>query len=85
MNVEEEIREIKIRNARVEADKKWEISWTRRLAICALTFIVVLVYNFFIIQKANFVLASAVPVIGFFLSTLSLGYIRKVWEGKGKS
>ncbi len=80
MNLEKEIANIIKRNARVESDKKWETSWTRRLSICALTFVIVLVYNFFIIEKTNFVLASIVPVIGFFLSTLSLDYIRKIWE-----
>jgi len=80
MNIEQEIRAIKKRNAKVELDKKWETSWTRRVAICLLTFIVVLIYNWLIVRGANIFLSSAVPVIGFFLSTLSLNYIRKVWE-----
>ncbi len=84
MNVEKEIRAIKQRNQRVETDKQWETSWTRRIAICVLTFIVVLIYNFLIVSKVNIFLSSAVPVIGFFLSTLSLNYIRKVWEKRLK-
>jgi hypothetical protein len=84
MNFEKEIREIKERNARVELDKKWETSWTRRLMICGLTFIVVLVYNLLIQSGANIVFSSLVPVIGFFLSTLSLNLVRTVWEGVAK-
>lgn len=45
-----EIEKIKARNARVELDKKWETSWTRRLCICVPTYIVVAIYSF-TIQK----------------------------------
>ena len=84
MNVEREIQAIKQRNARVEADKKWETSWTRRVVIGVLTFAVVLIYNWLIFRRANFILAFIVPVIGFLLSTLSLKYVRKVWENRKK-
>lgn len=82
--LENEIRNIKIRNARVELDKKWETSWTRRLCICVLTYIVVVAYCFTIQTVSNVFLSSIVPVIGFTLSTLSLGFVRKIWEGKIK-
>lgn len=78
--LETEIKNIKARNARVELDKKWETSWTRRLCICVLTYIVVIIYNFTIQRVANIFLSSLVPVIGFTLSTLSLRFIRKIWE-----
>jgi hypothetical protein len=80
MNYEKEIKAIKQRNARVELDKKWETSWTRRIVICLLTFVVVLAYNFAIQNDINIFLSSLVPVIGFFLSMSSLGVIRKLWE-----
>jgi hypothetical protein len=82
MNVEQEIKAIKHRNKKVELDKRWETSWTRRVVICVLTFVVVLAYNLAIQSNINIFLSSLVPVIGFFLSTLSLGAIRKVWERK---
>ncbi|MDR1300268.1 MAG: hypothetical protein LBK50_01020 [Candidatus Nomurabacteria bacterium] len=82
MNVEREIQQIKVRNQRVELDKRWETSWTRRIAILLLTFVVVLIFNFLVSQQVNIVLSSLVPVIGFSLSTLSLGLVRKVWENK---
>ena len=34
--IKAEIESIKARNARVELDKKWETSWTRRIIICVL-------------------------------------------------
>ena len=43
MNIEKEINEIKKRNKVVEFDKKWEISIIRRICICILTYIVVII------------------------------------------
>lgn len=78
--LEKEIEAIKARNKRVETDKAWETSWTRRLCIAALTYVVVVLYSFTISKVPNIWLSSLVPVIGFTLSTLSLRLVRKVWE-----
>lgn len=45
-----------------------------------LTYIVVIIYSYLIKEFDNIFLSSLVPVIGFTLSTLSLKFIRKVWE-----
>ncbi len=79
-DLEKEIENIKQRNKRVELDKKWETSWTRKLCICILTYIIVVIYSYMVRNYDNVFLSSLVPVIGFTLSTLSLRYIRKVWE-----
>lgn len=81
--IELEIEKIKERNKRVELDKAWETSWTRRICICILTYIVVVVYSTMINKVTNVWLSSLVPVIGFTLSTLSLRLVRNVWE-KGR-
>ena len=81
-DLEKEIENIKERNKRVELDKRWETSWTRKICICVLTYIVVIIYSYVIRKYDNILLSSLVPVIGFTLSTLSLKYIRKVWENK---
>lgn len=78
--LEKEIDKIKNRNKRVELDKAWETSLTRRICICILTYIVVVIYSFLVKNYDNIFLSSLVPVIGFTLSTLSLKYIRKIWE-----
>ena len=83
-NLEKEIKEIKERNSRVELDKKWETSITRRLCICVLTYIIVVIYSYIISKTSNIWLSSLVPVIGFTLSTLSLKGIRMIWEKKIK-
>lgn len=82
MDYEVEINKIKERNKKVELDKKWETSTTRRLCICLLTYIVVVMYTYVISKVSNIFLSSLVPVIGFTLSTLSLRGIRKLWENK---
>ena len=78
----EEIEKIKERNKKVELDKAWETSWTRRICICILTYIIVIIYSYLIRKYDNILLSSLVPVIGFTLSTLSLKVVRKIWENK---
>ena len=80
--IDAEIRNIKARNARVELDKKWETGWTRSMCIMILTYVIVLIYSYVISKYNNIYFSSLVPVIGFTLSTLSLGLIRKIWEKK---
>ena len=83
-DLDNEINKIKERNERVEMDKAWETSGLRKLCICILTYIVVLIYSFLISRVSNIWLSSLVPVIGFTLSTLSLRFVRKMWEKKQK-
>jgi len=82
MELEERIKQIEERNKRVELDKKWETSWTRKICIMLLTYIIVIVYSYFIRNYDNILLSSLIPVIGFGLSTLSLKVVRKIWEIK---
>ena len=49
-----------------------------------LTYIVVIIYSYFIREYNNIFLSSLVPVIGFALSTLSLKLVRKIWENVSK-
>ncbi|MFA6023867.1 MAG: hypothetical protein WC777_01455 [Candidatus Gracilibacteria bacterium] len=78
MNVEQEITDLKARNLRVEADKAWETSWTRRLLIVALTYGVVVLF-FFAADLPNPFVNAIVPVIGFTLSTFSVSFIKTWW------
>ena len=52
-NLEKEIKEIKERNKRVELDKRWETSLTRRLCICLLTYVIVVIYSYIISKTSN--------------------------------
>lgn len=82
MDLEERVKNIEERNKRVETDKAWETSIIRKVCICVLTYIVVIIYSYLIRKYDNILLSSLVPVIGFTLSTLSLKLVRKVWEQK---
>lgn len=84
MDLEKEIKKIQKRNKRVELDKAWETSWTRKICIMILTYIVVIIYSYVIRKYDNIFLSSLVPVIGFTLSTLSLKLVRKIWENNNK-
>lgn len=80
MKLEERVHKIEERNKRVELDKAWETSMSRKFCIMILTYIVVVIYTYTIQKWNNIFLSSLVPVIGFTLSTLSLKSVRKVWE-----
>lgn len=72
------IAELRERNLRVEADKAWETSWTRRLFLAALTYVfAVLVLQS--IDTPNVHLAAVWPPIGYLLSTLSLPPLKRWW------
>lgn len=84
MKLEKKLKKIEERNKKVELDKAWETSWTRKILIMLLTYIVVIIYSYLIRKFDNILLSSLVPVIGFTLSTLSLKLIRKIWENHYK-
>jgi len=80
LELTQEIEKIKERNKKVEMDKAWETSWTRKICICILTYFVVVLYSYIISKVSSIWLSSLVPVIGFALSTLSLKLVRHIWE-----
>lgn len=77
MSLEERVNKIEERNKKVELNKSWETSWTRRICIMILTYIVVVFYSYLTTKINNIFLSSLVPVIVFTLSTASLNIIRK--------
>lgn len=76
--LEKRIAEIEIRNRKVEAEKKWETSKTRRFTLMFFTYIAIGLY-LQAIEIANPWLNAIVPAVGFFLSTLSLPFIKQWW------
>lgn len=77
-NLQKEIQKINERNQRVEADKAWETSLSRKLIIAILTYIVVVLF-FFFAQLPNPFVNAIVPTMGFLLSTLSLPLFKTLW------
>jgi hypothetical protein len=77
-NLGQELLSIKERNRKVELDKKWETSWTRRVFISALTYIIALVW-LLMIHEPYAAWKAFVPTVGYFLSTLSLRFVKNFW------
>ena len=76
--LEERIQKLEQRNARVELDKAWETSWTRKIVIAMLTYFVVASYLYLVIKVDPWVNAI-VPTVGFVLSTLTIKYLKGRW------
>lgn len=79
MNLEERIARIEDRNKKVETDKAWEISWTRKILLAAFTYLAIALYLKFIVQIEPW-LNAIVPSIGFLLSTLTLPFFKEIWR-----
>ncbi|MBT6143555.1 hypothetical protein HOH51_03510 [bacterium] len=82
-DLEIEIKKLKQRNKRVEAAKAWETSPTRKLLICGLTYIVIVLFFYSASLPKPFI-NSIVPTLGFFLSTLSIPKAKTYWVQRYK-
>ena len=79
--LEEKISKIEARNRKVEADKSWETSYTRRVLLFVFTYISIGLY-LNVIQVEIPWLNAIVPSIGFLLSTLTLPFFKNLWMKK---
>ncbi len=77
------LEKIEHRNASVELNKSWETSNTRKLFVALFTYITIGVY-FLVTQVDKPFINAIVPTLGFLLSTLSLSWVRQMWEKKQK-
>lgn len=77
--LEQRIAVIEGRNRRVELDKAWETSLTRRLLILIGTYAILGAY-LWAIEIPRPWLNAIVPTVGFALSTLALPPARRAWE-----
>ncbi|MBN2127662.1 MAG: hypothetical protein JW703_04735 [Candidatus Diapherotrites archaeon] len=76
--IETELQKIKERNKKVELNKAWETSLTRKTLIAVLTYIVIVIFLIQIKNSEPFINA-VVPTIGFILSTLAIEPVKKIW------
>jgi len=84
MNTQQRLGRIEKRNRRVELDKAWETSWTRRILIAVMTYIVIVLF-FLVAELPRPFINPLVPTAGFVLSTMSLPYFKKMWTKKHQS
>lgn len=82
-DLEKRIVQIEERNKKVELDKKWETSFTRRFFIALFTYLSIAIYMA-AIGVENSWLNAIIPTVGFLLSTLTLPSIKKFWEKNKK-
>jgi len=79
--LQSEIETIKTRNKRVEADKAWETSMSRKVIVAVLTYLVIVLF-FYSAGLPNPFINAIVPTLGFILSTLSLPILKEIWLKK---
>jgi hypothetical protein len=78
MDLEQRVQKIEERNARVEAEKAWETSVFRICSIMLITYVVACGV-LLVIGNDNPLRNAFIPVIGYFLSTQSLPFIKSYW------
>ena len=77
-NIEKRISTIEQRNKRVELNKAWETSFSKKIIITILTYITIVLFLMVAKLPKPFI-NSIVPTTGFVLSTLSLPFFKKLW------
>lgn len=83
-NIEQKIQKIEERNKKVEADKTWETSWTRRLLLTLFTYLAIGLYLQAIGIGKPWINAI-VPALGFMISTLTMPFFKRLWMKFRKS
>jgi hypothetical protein len=78
MDLEQRVEKIEERNRGVEADKAWEVSWTRRILLALLIYIVASIF-IWSIGVPSPLLSGLVPGVGFLLSTMTMPFFKKLW------
>ncbi len=77
-NLERSLELILERNRRVEAEKAWEVSFTRRAFLALLTYLTA-VLLLWLIGEERFLLLSLIPTISYVFSTLTLPWLKRFW------
>lgn len=76
--LEKRVNDIEGRNKRVEDDKAWETSYTRRALLIVFTYLAIALY-LWVIGVADPWRNAVVPSVGFLLSTLTLPFFKNLW------
>lgn len=77
-DLEKEIQKIKERNIRVEADKAWEISRSRKVVIAGVTYVAIALF----LLVTNFDKpweGAIIPTLGFLLANMTIPFFKNLW------
>ena len=77
-NLEQRINQIEERNERVELDKAWETSGTRKILLTLFTYLAISLY-LQVIDIPRPWINAIVPAIGLMISTLTMPFFKKKW------
>lgn len=77
-DLEKRIKLIEERNKKVESDKDWETCLLRKVLIIVFTYIFAVLY-LTLADNTNPWFGAVVPCVGFYLSTQSIGIVKKWW------
>lgn len=78
LDIQKELAALHERNKRVETDKAWELSWTRRIFIAAVTYIFAALWLLAIGDAKPF-LKALIPTVGYLFSTITLPSLKRWW------
>lgn len=78
-SLEKRITKIESRNRKVEFDKAWETSSTRKVLLVVSTYSLMTIFMYVIKVERPFV-SAIIPTLGYILSTLSLPFVKRLWE-----
>jgi hypothetical protein len=78
-SLEDRVAAIEARNRRVETEKAWETSLTRRIGVTLMTYVIATL-TFAVIGTETPYIMAAIPTLGYALSTLTLPFLRNRWE-----
>ena len=78
MDLEQRIKNIEERNAKVEADKAWETSFARRAILAISSYLVIAIF-FVAIGISSPWLNAIVPALAFMIQQLSMPFFKKWW------
>ena len=77
-SLEKEIIKLKQRNKKVEADKAWDTSFTRKIIVTVLTYFTIVIF-FIFSSLADPFINAIVPSLAFLISTATLPMFKKIW------
>ena len=77
-NLEQRIQQIEERNRRVEQDKAWETSLSRRVLLAVFTYLAIAAY-LWAIDISRPWLNAIVPSVAFMISTLVMPWLKRIW------
>lgn len=72
------IEKIQERNRRVEKDKQWETSLTRKIVIATSTYFLIAIFLMVIKVEKPFI-SAIIPALAYLISTATLGFLKQKW------